>query len=155
MSQRTLIVGLGSALGDDQAGLIAAEKLEKVLTTAMVRQLRSPAGLLDLFDGLDELHIMDACHGAGECGAILKCNWPAPAVSALRFTGTHDFDLVAALRLADELRLLPPRVTIWAIETSANASQAINTTVSPKVAVAIDQLVAQMVAALGREAQHA
>jgi hydrogenase maturation protease len=155
MSERALIVGIGSDFGDDQAGLIAAQQLEQELGIVAVRQLRSPAGLLDLVDGCDELHIIDACHGAGEPGSIVRMHWPSPALTAHRFSGTHDLDLVGALRLADELRLLPPRVTIWAIDAGASAGEPLDGSLSAEVSVAIDQLVIQLVAEVEVEARHA
>jgi hydrogenase maturation protease len=145
VSDRTLIAGLGSDFGDDQAGLLVARRLARDSSGVDVRCLRSPANLLDVLEGVDCLHIVDACRGAGGVGSIVCCRWPAPMLSTLSFAGTHDLDLSSALWLADELLLLPDRVTIWGIEAGVcDGGLLITDAISSEVAAAIDQLVARL-----------
>jgi hydrogenase maturation protease len=63
-SQRVLIAGLGSPHGDDQAGWLVVEKLAIECQDdpdIMVRRASIPLDLLDWMEGVDVLHICDAC----------------------------------------------------------------------------------------------
>lgn len=63
-SQRILIAGLGSPHGDDQAGWLVVEKLASECQDdpdIMVRRASIPLDLLDWMEGVDVLHICDAC----------------------------------------------------------------------------------------------
>lgn len=145
MRERTLIAGLGSDFGDDQAGWIITRRLQKTSSCVDIHLLRSPAGLLDILGGIDVLHIVDACRGGGYAGSILCFHWPTPMLSALSFAGTHDMDLSATLCLAEELRLLPKLVKIWGIEGSpSNGGGDFAGPLAPAVHAAVDQLVARL-----------
>ena len=66
MSQpaRILIAGLGSPHGDDQAGWLVVEQLATECPDnpdIMVRRASIPLDLLDWMEGVDVLHICDAC----------------------------------------------------------------------------------------------
>jgi hydrogenase maturation protease len=61
---RILIAGLGSPHGDDQAGWLVVEKLASECPDdpdIMVRRASIPLDLLDWMEGVDVLHICDAC----------------------------------------------------------------------------------------------
>ncbi len=142
---RTMIVGIGSDFGDDRLGAVAVEQLAKALPSCDVRFLRAPLDLLDVLEGVDRLHVVDACRGAGEPGTILRRNWPVTESTTVRFYGTHDMDLLAALRLAEQLQTLPSRVTIWGIEAADNAGPAkFNMRLSPAVAAAVERITTQI-----------
>ena len=116
-----LSVGIGSELGDDRAGRLVAERLAPAIPECPVRSLRHPATLLDLLEGVERLHVIDACRGLGACGTIRRSDWPAAELATVRFGGTHDLDLVSVLRLAERLQLLPRQTTIWCIEAGEAA----------------------------------
>jgi len=123
----TLVVGLGSAHGDDQIGWQVAEEVNALLigspsiTGIAVRKAKSP---LDLLNWLDEsndftvqrLLVCDACYGAGKPGTVFRWEWPTDQLECLRFSGSHDFGLVDVFRLAEKLDRLPPHVIIWGIQ---------------------------------------
>jgi hydrogenase maturation protease len=155
---RTLVVGIGSPHGDDQAGWLVAERLaddpgigtESVLKgtkasghcpTVIVRKATSPGELLVWLDGLDRLVICDACRGLGRVGAVREWTWPVHEFADAAWSGTHDLPLPAVLELAQRLRRLPPRVTIWSVEGASNDALA---AVSPEVAAALPSLVDQI-----------
>lgn len=141
----TLIAGIGSPFGDDRAGWIAAAQVEENLLPASIVALRSPAELLDRLDGIRCLHVIDACHSGQVPGTLFRFEWPAPELNAIAFSGTHDMSLTAALRLAETLQLLPPRVVVWGIEHSDDLNQFAEPTgndspISPAIEAAITEL---------------
>jgi Ni,Fe-hydrogenase maturation factor len=63
-SERILIVGLGSAHGDDQAGWLVVKNLAsqcQEYPDITVCRASIPLDLLDWIEGIDVLHICDAC----------------------------------------------------------------------------------------------
>lgn len=152
-SKRTLILGIGSDFGDDQVGLIIARVLAKRLPQCHVRGLRSPLDVCDYVTDVEQLHIVDACRGAGPPGTIGCQNWHSAALEEVRFGGTHDFDLVSALKLADRFVGLPTHVTIWSIEAADEENarpQSMQVPLSPLVAAAAETLMARIVAEVNR-----
>jgi hydrogenase maturation protease len=119
MSQtRTLIVGIGSPHGDDQAGWLLARELEQVAPARniAVRTAASPAQLLHWLSGIDRLIVVDACQGLGPPGTYARWQWPTPAIMRAAWSTSHDVSLPAALSLAEKLRRLPAKVIIWGIQ---------------------------------------
>lgn len=112
---RTLIAGIGSDFGDDRLGFNVVERLTGSLPSCVLRAFRSPLDLLDHLSDIEALHLVDACRGADLPGKVLRFDWPDAMLKSVQFGGSHDFDLVSTLRLAESLRLLPRTVTIWSI----------------------------------------
>jgi len=90
-----------------------------------------PIDLLDWLDGIDCLHVCDACQSNAPPGTLHRweysaatpahpnreCGASRPAVLAgLRSTGSHDFGLATVLELANRLGCLPLQVVVWGIE---------------------------------------
>ncbi|HUY93316.1 MAG TPA: hydrogenase maturation protease [Pirellulales bacterium] len=115
----TLVVGLGSAHGDDRLGWLVAQHLGASITddATTIRVARSPADLFVWLDGIESLMICDACENLGSPGAIHCWRWPDVPRGALRAAGTHDLGLGAVLELAEHLHLLPAETLIWCVET--------------------------------------
>ena len=120
-----LLVGIGSAQGDDQIGWFVAERLrERWSAVVQVRVTSVPLDLLDWITESTELHIVDACDGNKSPGHLHRWDWlkeddrqaDTSAEFLLRGTGTHDFDVVSVLELARRLGRLPQSVTIWGIQ---------------------------------------
>jgi hydrogenase maturation protease len=129
-----LFVGIGSPHGDDQAGWTIAEGLLQDVDSSgdiIVRRASVPLDLIDWLDGIDCLHVCDACQGDAPPGTLHRWEYKAatPAASdrqreprgrecfaSLRSTGSHDFGLIAVLELADRLGRLPSQVVVWCIE---------------------------------------
>ncbi len=136
-SAKTLIAGLGSAHGDDQAGWLMADTLTTLCRDyhkIVVRRAMIPLDVLDWLGDFDTLHICDACEPTQNRRRLHRFSWdrsrlvnsgePADSgtiagLPALRSRGTHDFGLPDVLRLAMETGPMPKRITIWAIEGSS------------------------------------
>ena len=135
----TLVVGLGSNHGDDQAGWLVTEMLKELRSDSdsfISRRGRVPLDLLDWLDGVEILHICDACEISqvdkpsgstrmleylrGQNGRLADSTAPENTVTAarIRTRGSHDFELPAVLQLAEQLGKLPDHVFLWAIPGS-------------------------------------
>jgi hypothetical protein len=80
---RTLIVGLGSPAGDDQAGWKLVEMLgERLPAGAHACALREPTKLWDVLGGCERLIVIDAVRTGRAPGTVCRLVWPAPAVEA-------------------------------------------------------------------------
>lgn len=93
--QETLLVGLGSPHGDDQAGWLVAEALADrvdVPPHCRVRQAAVPVDMLDWLDEIHTLHIIDACRGESVIGTVHRQVWtePSAAVAAARVPSVGD-----------------------------------------------------------------
>ncbi|HVX12235.1 MAG TPA: hypothetical protein VHC22_13725 [Pirellulales bacterium] len=146
MIGKTLVVGLGSAHGDDQIGWCVAGSLAASIagstsgplstacdsltlsddaiafgadTPAWIRVARSPSELLDWLDALDRLIVCDACQDIGAPGNSLRLCWPDRRLATLRCSGSHDMGLVDMLALAERLGRLPKAVIIWCVQAEA------------------------------------
>lgn len=134
LPRKVLIAGIGSAHGDDQAGWLVAEHLAATLRDCCnitVRKAMIPLDLLDWLDGVDVLHVCDACEKDGNPNHVERFEWnpgtilsSSPelhlpvehAIGSFRNPGSHDFGITEVLRLASELRKLPSSVIIWAVD---------------------------------------
>lgn len=136
---RTLIVGIGSPHGDDQAGWLVAERIAAAggHDRVTVRQTGSPAELLNWLEGIEKLVICDACRGLGRVGELRRWTWPAHELAEATWSGTHDMSLPAVLQLAERLGCLPRHVCIWSVEGIAENPLA---TMSPEVAAALPRM---------------
>ncbi|MCE9607021.1 MAG: hydrogenase maturation protease [Planctomycetia bacterium] len=137
----TLIAGIGSDFGDDRLGFVVVKRLEGSLPRCVLKAFRSPLDVLDHLNEFAALHLIDAYRGADAPGTIVRFDWPSAVLQTVRFSGTHDFDLISTLRLAESLRLLPSRATIWSIASAEPDSDRQPTLeLSPAVAVATERL---------------
>ena len=143
-----MIVGLGSAHGDDQIGWRVAERLAARNADAPVsiRIGCSPGELLDWLDGVDHLIVCDACQGLGAPGAIRRWRWPDAQFAAIFGSGSHDLGLAEVLALADQLRRLPKEVMVWAAEGETPVP---NAPLSSSGQMAVDRLVDEISQELG------
>lgn len=118
MKAKCLIVGLGSAHGDDQFGWQVAARLADAPESSdfEVRQARTPAELLDWLEGVERLIVCDACQNLGTPGRLHRWKWPADELDRVRSSNSHHVGLTAALELAETLDFLPGEVLILAAE---------------------------------------
>jgi hydrogenase maturation protease len=115
--------------------------LVSALPTCEVRFLRAPLDLLDVLEGSECLHIVDACLGAGKPGTIVRREWPVTEFGTIRFGSTHDVDLLAVLKLAERFQTLPSRVTIWGVQVAdGGVPSDFRRDLSPPVAEAAEQV---------------
>jgi len=143
MQSYTLIAGIGSPHGDDQAGWRVAERLASECDSAQltVCSVKSPVALLDWLDGIRRLIICDACQGLGRIGEVRRWVWPDCELASVAWSGTHDLPLPAVLQLADRLGRLPQSVVIWSVEGAESETL---TPLSAEVAAALPKLVADI-----------
>lgn len=145
---RTLVIGIGSHHGDDRLGWLAAELIGmRDLPNVEVRLLATPGRLLNISGPWDHWLVMDACRGDDPPGTIHAFAWPDERLADTHFTGTHDLALGEALRLAETLELLPPRVTIIAGQVSTDRPGLEVTRATHALAERISSYVAEQLAA--------
>jgi hydrogenase maturation protease len=123
-----LFVGIGSSHGDDQAGWIVADRLRTHFASAnhvLVRQAVIPADILDWLNGVDHLHLCDACQTGSPLAMLHRWEWnlaaPVELTDAgghhvLRSSGSHNWGVAHTLKLAERLAIAPSRVTLWGVE---------------------------------------
>jgi hydrogenase maturation protease len=93
----SLLVGVGSMLGDDQVGWLVAERVARQLTAQSedpgslkhgapfvlksssgdigVRLATIPLDVLDWMDGVRRLHVVDACRSCHSAGEVHRFDW--------------------------------------------------------------------------------
>lgn len=122
-----LFVGLGSPHGDDQIGWRIAEELRGRVSDSdpvSVRTATIPLDLIDWLDGVDRLHLCDACLSEVPPGTLLRfeashadSRLQLPELAGLRSRGSHDFALPDVLELAFRLDRLPAEVVVHAVSS--------------------------------------
>ena len=113
---RITIVGIGTPHGDDSIGWHVVQELgQSGILPCQLVVARNPIELLDHMEMSEKLHICDACWGE-QPGRIHRWQWPQEELTGFRWTGTHDFDVVGALHLGQQLSLLPRETVLWGIE---------------------------------------
>jgi len=158
-----LFVGIGSPFGDDQLGWIVADEIERYgHPNTHVRRGQSPADLFDWLDGHERLIVCDACYSAEQPGTWRRFDWPAVEIEDVEFAGTHDMNLAATLKLAEQLGMLPKQMTIWCMAVDCNSLAPIGTASSRSGNAPCIQLspqvwrsIAPFVAEIMRDLQHA
>lgn len=117
--RRTLMLGLGSAHGDDQAGWLVIDELERRLAgtslTISWRKLASPIDVIQELEGVDELRLCDACEATTGIDRLSRWSWPTLQLVRTRSSNSHQLGLPEVLELAATLKRLPARVEIWGI----------------------------------------
>jgi hydrogenase maturation protease len=117
MDSATKVIGIGSHQGDDRAGWIVAERLQRrAHLPARVVTLRNPMRLLDQLSDCDRLILIDACSGGDTPGTVKRLEWPDARLCGSVGTSTHGLALVEVLQLAERLERLPREVVLFVIE---------------------------------------
>lgn len=122
-STRTLVVGLGSPHGDDQAGWLVVSELAHRLcdksASLLCRLAKSPCDMLDWFDDATRVIVLDACESAAQLGELRCWHWPAEDIVRTRSSSSHQLGLCEVLELATTLGRLPVQVEIRTIGSGA------------------------------------
>lgn len=109
-----LVIGVGNPFrSDDAAGLAVAERLESVPAA------QSSLGgfeLMDLWEGADEVVIVDATHSEAAPGTIVTYDAVAAALPADSFASSHAIGVAETIELARRLGRLPQQLTVYGIE---------------------------------------
>lgn len=124
----SIVVGLGSFQGDDQAGWLAIERLALLgYPRWLLHRARSPVEILDVASLESGLIICDACqivNGSSEFhensihegeAAILRLSWPTDALVNSHGGGSHRQNLSEVLHLGRILNSIPPTAELWTI----------------------------------------
>jgi hydrogenase maturation protease len=113
----TVVAGLGSPFGDDQAGWRLAEMLRRRIDIpARVVAISDAADLLIALVHCNRLIAVDACYSGNEVGSVTRLRWPDPRIAVRHQRSTHGMGLVEALQLAGRLGDLPLDVEIFGVE---------------------------------------
>lgn len=116
----TVIAGLGSWQGDDQAGWQLIEMLcKRPALRARVVALQEPTELINYLDGCRRLVVVDACLSGAPPGSIIRLQWADVRIEQLRSESSHSFGIGSTLRLAERLGKLPQQVVVFGIEVEA------------------------------------
>lgn len=132
MTDRPLVIGLGSPHGDDQAGwLVIARLLERGASPTVVRAVAHPAQLWDWWEAGQALIVCDLSLGDGPPGTIHRRVWPHDPLPHEPLAGTHDMPLTEVLRLGAALDDPPREVVVWTIsggqcEAATGSSRAVS-----------------------------
>ncbi len=134
---KRILIGVGNRLrGDDGVGLVVAERIRSI------DSIQSPGAsfeLMDLWDGADEVILVDAARSGARPGTIHRLDAAEePLPGKLLATSTHSIGLSETVELARRLRRLPGGVVVYGIE-AGDLSQ--DEGLSPDVARAADELV--------------
>ncbi len=134
---RRLVIGVGNPdRGDDGAGL---EVAGRVRSAPGIRHDNGSYELMDLWEGADEVILVDAARSGAPVGTIhcIEANEGA-LPGGLLATSSHSVGVAETVELARSLGRLPPRLLIYGIEVSDTT---IGGPLSPEVERAIDELV--------------
>ena len=113
----TVIVGLGSPHGDDQAGWQFVELLRHRPTLpARVVAISDVTQIVDHLEDCRRLLIIDACHSGVPVGTITWLKWPDPRIQQRHSHSTHGLGIWEALHLAARLGRLPSMVDVFGVE---------------------------------------
>ena len=139
-------VCLGSPFrGDDAVGPAVAERL-RAAGAAVLDCADEPTRLLDLWDGLDTVVVVDAIRTGSAPGTVHRIDaGDGPLPRDLRLASTHAMGIADALELGRAVGRAPRRVVVLGIE---GASFAIGDEMTPAVAGALDGLVASVLGEL-------
>ncbi|HTR25616.1 MAG TPA: hydrogenase maturation protease [Terriglobales bacterium] len=133
------IIGCGARnRGDDQAGLIVAERMRELGFEAEA-YTGDPLRLLDSWSADDDVILVDAVQTGAPAGTIHIWDGDIPR-SAESAVSSHGFDISKALELARALHRLPASLRVYGIE-GLNFSQTQG--LSPEVLGAIDTAIRQ------------
>ncbi len=149
------IIGIGSPLGDDAAGLVAARRLAAAPPAGcqVIAADRPGAGLIDLLEGAAAVIIIDAVRSDAAPGAIHDLDLREVGGLGERLVSSHDIGVAAAIALAARLGRAPARGRLIGIEASSDNRSPED--ISPAVRDAIERAIAlaqKWAARLGKRA---
>lgn len=114
-----LLVSVGSPHGDDQIGWVIGDELYKRFNDFIShKKVTEPINLIHYLGNATQLHLVDACVSENSSQIIHRLEFPENTtrfLKAFATTGSHDFNLLQVLELANELGVLPESTVVWAI----------------------------------------
>ncbi|MGZ5384268.1 MAG: hydrogenase maturation protease [Acidimicrobiia bacterium] len=110
-----LIIGIGNRVrGDDAAGLKVVELLG--LSDTVLEHDGEPASLIALWEGHDEVVLIDAVTSGGKPGSVIEIDASTSILPAGMCNSTHALGPAEAVELARALGKLPAKATLLGIE---------------------------------------
>jgi hydrogenase maturation protease len=141
-------VCLGSPFrGDDAVGPAVAERL-RAAGAAVLDCADEPTRLLDLWDGVDTVVVVDALSSGAPAGTLhrIDAGQDGPLPRDLRLASTHAMGIADALELGRALGRAPRRVVVLGVEGECFG---MGEAMTAAVAGALDALVAAVLDELG------
>jgi hydrogenase maturation protease len=113
-----LVVGLGTAHGDDAVGIQVARRIAATGSGIDVVESDDPAGLIDLWAGRGLVVVVDAVVSGAAPGSLAVLDATAAPLPGARWAGggTHALGLTGAVELARTLGRLPERLVVVGVE---------------------------------------
>lgn len=142
MAHRILIIGVGSPVGDDRIGLVAAARLRSLAGRSdadlVVQAAERPGvGLIDLWSPDDDVILIDAVHAGAPPGSVVRI--AAEQIDSTAFPhSSHGLGVAEAVALARVLGRLPRRLVLFGVEIAASPS---GTDLSPGTFAALPGLI--------------
>jgi hydrogenase maturation protease len=132
--------------GDDAVGPLVAERLQAAGATVLDCN-EEPTRLIDAWDGLDVVVIVDAVHSNAAPGTLHRFEpGEEPLPSELALASTHALSVTDALEVARALGRAPRRVVVLGVE---GATFELGAPLTPAVEAAIPSLVEAALEELG------
>ena len=149
MTGGLLVVGLGNTWrSDDGAGPAVARALGD--DPRVLVHEGEPIGLLDAWEGADEVMVVDAVASGAPPGTVHRLDAAAaPLPAAVARGSTHAFGLAETIELARTLGRLPERLTVYGIEGGCFDA---GDDLSPPVRAAVDAVREELRGWLGKPA---
>jgi hydrogenase maturation protease len=135
-----VVIGVGNPTrGDDAAGI---EVAKRVRSTTAYQQSTGSYQMIDLWDGADEVIVVDAARSGAPPGTIHRIDPTSqPLPEGMLATSTHSVGVASTIEMARALGRLPDRVTVYGIEVS-DLTRGVG--LSPAVETAVDLVVAEI-----------
>ena len=132
------MIGLGNEhRHDDRCGLEVVRRLEGrgLEGLRLLEAPRDAARMLHLWEGAEEVIVIDAMYGNGRPGSVRRFEVArGDRFGSTPATSTHGLGLAEAVEIARSLGRLPPRLTVFGIEA---ADLGVGDGLSPEVEKAV------------------
>ena len=159
MSAPVRILGIGSPFGDDRTGWLAVDCIRastwyraQAPGTISAESFDRPGpALLSIMDGASHAVLIDTMQSGAPPGTLRHVELDELALSDSNFASGHSFGLADTLLLGRALALLPPRLTLLAVEAGRAGS---DDGLSCEVRAALPALVQCVEACVTRETQR-
>jgi hydrogenase maturation protease len=118
----TLVIGIGNPdRGDDAVGLAVARQIRDAAPadTAVIKLGGDQLALLDAWDGVADVYVVDAVCSGGPAGSVYRFDASVPLGGDFSHRGTHLFSIADVIELARALHRLPARLRGFGIEGAA------------------------------------
>lgn len=135
-----MVIGVGNPTrGDDAAGIEVAKRMQN---TKAYQQASGSYQMMELWDGADEVIVVDAARSGAPPGTIHRIDPSRQSLpEGMLATSTHSVGVASTIEMARALGRLPDRVTVYGIEVS-DVNRGVG--LSPEVEKAVDLVVEEI-----------